>query len=68
VLSAEGPRACSLRNALNSEGAISGWSLAGTQNRWNGSSTLERSELVPSSWELLLESPSVSPGLEPDVQ
>lgn len=30
--------ACSLRNARNSAGAISGWTLAGTQKRWKGSS------------------------------
>jgi len=33
--------ACSLRKARNSAGAISGWTLAGTQKRWKGSSTLE---------------------------
>lgn len=33
-------RACSLRNARNSAGAISGWTLAGTQKRWKGSSVI----------------------------
>jgi hypothetical protein len=33
-----GDRACSLRKARNSAGAISGWRLAGTQKRWRGSS------------------------------
>lgn len=33
-----GDLACSLRNARNSAGAISGCKLAGTQKRWRGSS------------------------------
>lgn len=64
-----GDLACSLRKARNSAGAISGWTLAGTQKRWKGSSAgllgpsmplmlLPWSELEPSSCELLDESPS----------
>lgn len=67
-----GPLACSFRNALNSVGAISGCSRAGTQNKWNGSSegtlgALPFTELCwfddPSCECEELDSPSVSGGV-----
>ena len=69
-----GDLACSLRNARNSAGAISGCTLAGTQKRWKGSSvSVFEGEsvvfdvslvLLPSVDELSDGEPRVEPGLK----
>jgi hypothetical protein len=56
-----GDRACSLRKARNSAGAISGWRLAGTQKRWSGSSDGLLGASVPALLSLALPLPLEAP-------